>query len=651
MSPTDSKPDQPSAANYKNTRVRSGQNPRSILWVSLFCLATFTIYFSVFMEWLFFITKPSFMDPLPVLEKVGIYLLASLLITAGVLLLLGVLWLISLLPFVRRYWKIFLYAGGVIPGVFLAVTFLILIDNFTYTVFHLSTLTSEGAWRGVYGAIFVLIAAGCSAWVIRHLSRNTRRRRLEAAIKTQGLVGVGILALSVLLGLTAFHEAAASQSIPVTGTAKNRPNILLIGSDGLDADHMSVYNAKTNTTPFLQTFSQQTLLAENNFPNANETAGSLVSLFTGRLPTATRTLYPPDILKGNDAFKHLPEILKSQGYYNAEISVDYYADMTNLNMQESFVTVNGRSTTLGSLYTLSRRIIPEDAAYFLSTVAKGATDRLAQIFYIYTVSNPYSEVTLPLETTTDQDRVNELMNLFRTIHQPLFVHVHMMGTHLDKWDTYDQAITGFDGYMKEVIADLTQMGKLENTVIIVYTDHGFTDVTNMRIPLMIRFPHEQYTGQITHNTQNLDIAPTVLDYLGITPPRWMTGQSLIAGEPDALRPIFSAAPNYRTGNTKNELQLDESKIKPPFYQFGTIGVLVCQKWFALDTSQLSWTEGIVEDYPTPCDENSLPTDSQAHQLVYAQLARDGFDLSGVDLNLQGSLPGLTLVGLPGTAGR
>jgi hypothetical protein len=580
--------------------------------------------------WLFLVTKPSFMDLMQLGQKVGILSLSVLATAVAGLLVLIVLFALSLLPWWSRRWKIFYFLGGILPASFFAATILTLVDNFTYTVFKFGILTSNGIQRGIYGFIFLLLWAGCAAWVYRRLSRQSRRKRVSSSLKVQISLAAAILVVAGISGAVFYHSSKQANPVAATGTAVRHPNILLIATDGLDADHTSVYNSATNTTPFLKTFAQSTLLSENNFPNANETAGSLVSLFTGRLPEATRTLYPPDILKGSDAFEHFPEILKSQGYYNAEISVDYYADMTNLNLQDSFVMVNGRSTTLGSLYTLSREIIPEDAAYFLSSVAKGLSDRILHMYYIRTISNPYSEVILPMETTTDQDRIDQLMGLFQTVHQPLFVHVHMMGTHGDSWDNYDQEVAAYDGYMKQVIDGLNRMGKLDQTMIIVYTDHGFQDVTNVRIPLMIRFPNGEYAGKITNNTQNLDIAPTILDYLGIQPPSWMTGQSLLKGEPPADRPIFSAAPNYRSGNAKNELQLDLSKIQPPFYQFGTIGMVVCQKWYTLDTAHLTWQQGDIQGYPTPCAAASLPSQAQAQQSIVDMLKANGFDVSALE---------------------
>ncbi|MBE0697026.1 MAG: sulfatase-like hydrolase/transferase, partial [Anaerolineaceae bacterium] len=317
----------------------------------------------------------------------------------------------------------------------------------------------------------------------------------------------------------------------------------------------------------------------------------------------------------------------------AEISVDYYADPSVFNLQDSFVMMNGRSDTIGRLYTFSRTYIPEDAAYFLSMIAKRYTDRLFHIFAIRTMPNPYGEVRQKLSNMTDEDRIGQIISLFRDIRQPLFIHVHLMGTHTNDDEIYRQGILDFDQNMRSLVNELEQMGRLEETVIVVYTDHGYANVSHERIPLMFRFPNGEYRGQIVHNTQNLDIAPTILDYIGIQPPEWMGGQSLLDGEPPLTRPIFSAAPNFRA-DENNLMQLDLSKVQPPFYQFGVIQMIICQKWYAANTTTLTWQEGEVRGYQQACPAGDLPGTLQAQDILFNQLKNDGFDTTSLEAALR-----------------
>ena len=88
----------------------------------------------------------------------------------------------------------------------------------------------------------------------------------------------------------------------------------------------------------------------------------------------------------------------------------------------------------------------------------------------------------------------------------------------------------FDKNVGEIITELEKAGNLDNTILIIYTDHAQRWKTTERIPLSIRFPHSEFAGKITSNVQNLDIAPTMLDYMGLPVPTYMDGQSLLKGE-------------------------------------------------------------------------------------------------------------------------
>jgi arylsulfatase A-like enzyme len=402
--------------------------------------------------------------------------------------------------------------ASLVPATIVTALALLLLDNFTYTVFKFGIVTSQGIQRGIYGFIFLLLVAGMTRWVIRRLSEQTLRIEYPSALRAQVFTSLALLALSIPFGGSLFlAEKAVDPILPNTGSATKRPNILLIGTDGLNADHMSVYGGGKNTTPFLNEFAKKALLAENDFSNANITTGSLTSMLTGKLPTKTHTLYPPDILKGPDAFQHLPGILKKEGYYNVQISVDFYGDANSVNLQDSFVMVDGRSNEMGGLYTFTRQYIPEDAAYFQSTLAKRLSDRLLHIYYIRTAHNPYAQVTRKLDDVGDPEKVRQILETFQDIQQPVFVQVYMMGTHEGMYDSYDDAIRDFDGYVQQVTNGLARMGKLDNTLVIVYSDHAQSNMRNVRLPLILRFPGGEYSRKIVHNTQNLDIPPTILD--------------------------------------------------------------------------------------------------------------------------------------------
>lgn len=600
-------------------------------WRQIAILAVLSAYFYTFIEWLFQVTKPSFMDPLPWGTRLGILTLTGLALSGAGLLALLIPAALSLAPWPERARRIFLWIGAGIPAVFLAAAGLMMVDNFTYTLFKFGIVTAVGPIRGAYALFFLFLLA---EFARRIVASPAKRRPGKVRANLSAYACAAILALSIPLGgWLALRGGSGDEILPDTGGAERRPNILLIGSDGLNASRLSTYGYGLETTPFLSELARESLLAENNFPNANITAGSLASMFTGRLPTETRALFPPDTLRGENAFRHLPGILKKEGYYTAQLSVDYYGDAESVNLREGFQVVNGRTSTDGGLYSFSRRRLPDESAYFLSTSAKRLSERLAHSFYLREMPNPYAQVTGGIDSSSDLERIEQLFSIFHTGKSPWFVHIHLMGTHQYLYDSYDQAVRIFDEELRLIVQELERLGDLDDTLLIVYSDHGKDNERLVRTPLVMRFPGGEHAGRLRTNTQNLDIAPTVLNYLGLEQPDWMGGRSLLQGQPPAARPIFSTAPNYRRDNGQGRLELDLSKIGPPFYQFGSIDLILCQRWYSLDTTTHTWSSGRVEGHTAPCGPDELPDEDEAHRLLVERLRADGFDVSVMEESL------------------
>lgn len=124
-------------------------------WLNLFILTALSIYAYVFMEWLFFVTKPSFMSTMAFGTKLSILLLTPLLpfiAAIACLATLATLALINQAPFQNDF---LLMVARLIPATILASLLLLLIDNFTYTVLNFGIISSEGIWRELMPSFFL----------------------------------------------------------------------------------------------------------------------------------------------------------------------------------------------------------------------------------------------------------------------------------------------------------------------------------------------------------------------------------------------------------------------------------------------------------------------------------------------------------------
>ena len=414
----------------------------------------------------------------------------------------------------------------------------------------------------------------------------------------------------------------------------------------MNASNLSVYGYERDTTPVLEELAKTSMVAENNFTNSSHTTGSINSILTGKPATQTRVTHTINILKGVDAYQHLPGILRNMGYHTVQVGVPNHVDAYKINLLDGFDIVNYRSVGESKLVRSARELGLSINAYFASGLIERISDRLLHIFLIRKMVNPYTLVTQPVGVQHDRVRLDQIVNLIRNTKPPLFLHSHLMGTHgsifspekqefsLGKtqdegWmiDFYDDSILTFDTYIGEILKALEQTGKIDNTILIVYSDHPMGYDVRLRVPLLIHFPNNHYAGQITANTQHLDIAPTILDFLGIQQPQWMGGRSLVGGNLSENRLIFSSGTSLLTPIGQGKNLIASSRNKPPFYQFTYINIINCQKWHRLNLIDMTWDSGVVTGHTNPCPEDSLLSMDQIKDALAEYLSTNGFDIS------------------------
>jgi arylsulfatase A-like enzyme len=589
--------------------------------ILFFNLTVLAAYFHALMEWLFFVTQSSSLSTLPLLDKVEV-----LFSTAGVIvLLLLALLLILALPSLK--WK---FLGYIPSALILSITVLVMLDNFTYTVFKFGIVSAFGAWRLIYTVGFLLIFY----WMFRFMQRQTLWK--GASFLTLSLLAVSIFSIFSIYNT---RSPYMSGFVPEAREASaEHPNIIILGADGLSSSYLSAYGFEGNTTPFIAEMTKTSLVAENAFPNASSTTASTTSALTGKMPAEVQVFRYPDILSKEDSFEHLPGILKHMGYKTVEIGTTYYVDAKKLNLLDGFEIVNNVSFENPLLDAIQPLLGNSSSAYFLQTVAERASDRLFHIFFVKEMENPFQQVNNPKFRMTDGERVDQIINLLETSDRPVFVFSHFMNTHgphfssgdkasteeseeeEKEWDTelYKEAIRSFDDNVQELYTYLEESGKLDNTIIVIYTDHGYRYVINQRIPLIMHFPNGEHVGPIKNNVQIIDLPATLLDYIDKDQPEWMTGTSLLQGEPPAMREIISTT----AGSPK--------KIKPPFYQIKSLQFIVCQKWYSWNVQDNEFKTGEVKSHTAKCDPTLLPSEDDIRQKMLAYFKKYKYDTSSIE---------------------
>jgi arylsulfatase A-like enzyme len=292
------------------------------------------------------------------------------------------------------------------------------------------------------------------------------------------------------------------------------PNFILISLDTLRADHLGCYGYHRETSPRIDSFARGAFLFENCIAPTSWTLPSHTSVFTGLHPAAQG---PRDVLP-------------------------------------AFRPVEQRETTLGEAARQSGYLT---AAYTEGAWVRGALG-FAQGFELY--SDGKSDITGDAENTFHHGLT--WIRKFR--QQPFFLFVHTYQTHqpyrpparfatmFDSHYTgppdddivypkenrsepykeriealYDAEIAYTDDLLGTFLEQLSQMELLENTTVIIFSDHGEEFLEHgdfshgntlydevLQVPLIIRVAGgNPPAGRVTRHVSLTDLYATVLEML------------------------------------------------------------------------------------------------------------------------------------------
>jgi arylsulfatase A-like enzyme len=117
---------------------------------------------------------------------------------------------------------------------------------------------------------------------------------------------------------------------------------------------------------------------------------------------------------------------------------------------------------------------------------------------------------------------------------------------------YDEFVRYADAGLARMLKVIEEAGVLDRSIVIVSSDHGLRHLNQnlkgflveeeIRVPLIVRLPDATRGRRVKAPVGTVDIAPTVVDLLGLSVPLWMEGESLRAHlqgkQADGLEPKY-----------------------------------------------------------------------------------------------------------------
>jgi multisubunit Na+/H+ antiporter MnhC subunit len=565
------------------------------------------LYAHAALEWLFYATKPSIVSTAPLHMRL-------LLLCAAPLPLLAILIpaqaVLAGADSFRREAKAY-WLAALLPAAVATVLYVVAADNFAKTVVGFGIIDA----RGVINAILLVGVVGIAAGALRAeaLKLAQPRRLVYSAVPAAVVVALSLAAYTVAAADESDGRAADAAKV----TAARRPNILLVGMDGVTAERSSAYGyARRKTSPNLEALAARGILYENAFANAGRTYGSLISMISGKLATETHIIFPPVYLKGKDSVDHLPRILRAAGYTTVQIGMRHYTDAYDWNMVGAFDIINGRVEPAEALQP-DRSEPRERMARYRRELAERVASRFLHLTFVRRMEDEYRFLTGLGDHSPyfeDEYRLEMAQEFLQSRREPWFLHLHLADSHCCM-GAYDKKYQEVDGHLGRLVELLRSTGQAERTLIVAYSDHTRDWKTLERLPLVLVPPGGTAPRRVKTNVQLADVAPTILEYLGIPKAPWMSGQPLQRAESlNPRRPIYSLVEIGR----KSVLGPRMSGVRdtgPPFYGATSAAVVVCDRWVKLIFSEKKFESGTIAGHTAPCgdvDERELQTMLTAH---------------------------------------
>lgn len=347
-----------------------------------------------------------------------------------------------------------------------------------------------------------------------------------------------------------------------------KPNILFILLDALRADHLGCYGYNKPTSPMIDYIAKKGLIFSNCFSTTNTTDPSVTSIFSGLYPRSHGIVHhsykvtDEEIESFNKrGIKLLPEILKEKGYTTFGLDwlgrwhqkgYDYYHGInTSRTSQKKLIGEIGKVLKKISLYNITKKIYQlhffrklfgkielygNDPILTKKTIELIKNTKATPFFIFlhyydthapYVCSRKYKKRFYDSDTKLVNNKsFGEIKNL-------------KMREFYEKWTKkeknfaniiarYDGSIRHLDDQIKEIMYALKQSGKLNDTLIVITSDHGENLTENeilfdhhglyegsLKVPLIIALPDNLPKKNIKALVQHVDIMPTLLSILKI----------------------------------------------------------------------------------------------------------------------------------------
>ena len=377
-------------------------------------------------------------------------------------------------------------------------------------------------------------------------------------------------------------------------------NVVLVIIDSLRKDHIGAYGNETIHSPNLDALAKDSLRFTRAYPESIPTICARRAIHTGMRTWPFRNWIPPKgediILQGWEPIPNnqttLAEIMHAAGYGTYFVTDNMHQFKPSYNFHRGFDVFDffrGQTTdNYRPIWTYPKDKVAQallkgnvpamtgqmrqyfanvqdrktEADWFSPMVFSQAADYLEPLskggpFFLTVDSYDPHEPWDPPEkyVTMYDDEPYNLKEPYWTLSGP---NDYLLPRELERMKArYSGELTMMDRWLGRFLNRMEELNLLENTLLILLSDHGvahgehgytgkvpkalYPELTD--IVFLMRHPEGKRAGQTSdYYASTHDVAPTVLSFLGVEPPRPMEGQNLLelmGGKQPRPRPHFT----------------------------------------------------------------------------------------------------------------
>jgi len=341
----------------------------------------------------------------------------------------------------------------------------------------------------------------------------------------------------------------------------DKPNLLMVVVDTLRADRLGCYGYDRNTTPNIDSLAERGVQFQRCYSTSSWTLPAVASLLSGTYPGLHGAVEWTD--RVDPRVPWLPAALKQNGFQTLAVTANPFLTQKH-GFDRGFERFDDETVIRSAQWSFPR-LESQFKALVLASTSATTTRRAMELLNEWDQERPFFMMVHYMDPHADYVPPEPYDTRFGADYEgPYSGHVQSkeLGADLPKRAVehikglYDGEVAHVDEHVGRLLKHLEALEVRDKTVVIITADHGeglldhgrwvhgrtlYEEV--VRVPLVIDWPGVTVEPAAIEQPMSLvDVAPTVLETLGMAVPQAVQGYShkraLKEGQPKDREPVL-----------------------------------------------------------------------------------------------------------------